>query len=427
MKFKSYLLLSSALIGLINVSCHDKDEDNDNSVTDPRIRSVHVHGLNVPFVVNDYEKVIYNYDSLTYGTDLSHRMIYFSDYDVKYPGLRYFVNQGKGWEPFTNRTLDSVFLDLSDLKVLTVSYDNSHSIEYKVDIRVHKYDINSFNWEKLADLKFNGEVESFKSAEINGKYYYFYTNKAGDSYVLSSTTGKKWTSKALKKQNYDWSSLTVMADKAVAFVDGKIAVIDVDNAYAVSLKKNSAGVKALLFTLGDNHWAIGDDGFYTCSDGDFAFKKLANSPAGVPTENITSLVTMSGARTRIGYVYGVKDGVASMWAVDKGGNIVKTSTSSTSNLPVYSKMALLSVDNELCLLGGINSDDQYQNTCFSSSDAGINWVENWHKELPSEIGRTANLGAFLAESGKVVYVSGETANGVATAVWTGSLKGSDAK
>ena len=86
---------------------------------------------------------------------------------------------------------------------------------------------------------------------------------------------------------------------------------------------------------------------------------------------------------------------------------------------------MLNVDNELCLVGGINSDGEYVNTCYTSDDAGINWTENWHKELPSSIGRVANLGAFVTEDGKVIFASGETANGILSAVWKGTLKGSE--
>ena len=228
MKFK-YLLVP-ALFGLALGSCHKDDDSSEYSDTDPRIRSVYIEGVNVPFIVNDCEHVIYNYDSLTYGTDVSHMMIFFSDYDVKDNGLTYFVDEGDGWKYYTNRNADSVYLDLSNLKVATISLDQKNTTHYRLDIRVHKYDINSFDWAKLSTLSFKGEVDSYKVVEISGKYYYFYTNKSGDSYALSSADGKKWASKKLAKNSYDWASLTVFNDKAVAFVDGKIATIDVANA-----------------------------------------------------------------------------------------------------------------------------------------------------------------------------------------------------
>ena len=423
MKFK--FLFVPAVLGLVLVSCHKDDEDNEYSNSDPRIRTVYVDGLNVPFVVNDFEHVIYNYDSLTYGTDVSHRMIFFTDYDVKKPGLSYFVSEGEGneWKYYTNRTADSVFLDLNNLRITTTSYDNKYSTHYKLDIRVHKYDINSFSWQKLTNLSFKGDVESYKSVDINGVFYFFYTNKSGDSYALSSGDGKKWTSKKLKKHGYDWNSLTVFGENAALFADGKLALIDVANACEVSLKDNVAGLKTLLFKLGNMYWAIGTDGLYISENGS-DFKKNFSLPSGFPSDNITSLVTLTGSRTRIGYIYGSANGEASVWALDKGGNLVKASSSS-AGLPLLSKTVMLNVDNELCLVGGINSDGEYVNTCYTSDDAGINWTENWHKELPSSIGRVANLGAFVTEDGKVIFASGETANGILSAVWKGTLKGSE--
>lgn len=421
MKFK-YLLVP-ALFGLALGSCHKDDDSSEYSDTDPRIRSVYIEGVNVPFIVNDCEHVIYNYDSLTYGTDVSHMMIFFSDYDVKDNGLTYFVDEGDGWKYYTNRNADSVYLDLRNLKVATISLDQKNTTHYRLDIRVHKYDINSFDWAKLSTLSFKGEVDSYKVVEISGKYYYFYTNKSGDSYALSSADGKKWASKKLAKNSYDWASLTVFNDKAVAFVDGKIATIDVANAYAVSLNDNEAGLKALLFSLGDKCWALGADGLYAAENGT-DFQKSIDMPAGFPTDDITTLVTLTGARTRIGYIYGSADGEASIWALDKGGNLIKTASSSTTGLPVLSKTTMVHVDNEIGLVGGVNTSNKYVNTFYSSSDAGITWSENWHKELPSSIGRTANLGAFVTEEGKLLFVSGETAKGISSAVWTGTLKGS---
>lgn len=428
MKFKSYLLLSSALLGLVNVSCSDKDDDsNEYSNTDSRIRSVHISGLNVPFVVNDFEHIIYNYDSLTYGTDISHRMIYFADYDVKSPGLTYLINENGDWKLYSNRTADSVYFDLRNLEIRTISLDQNNRSIYKLDIRVHKNDVNSFNWIKLSDLSFNGEVASFKNVEVNGVYCCFYTNKDGNSYVLSSTDAKKWTSKQLDKQSFDWNSLAVFGSKAVAFAGEKIATIDTDKDFAVTLTDNKAGLKSLLFSLGDKCWAVGKDGFYTCSGENMDSEKAFEVPSGFPTENITTLVTLSGSRTRVGYIYGTDNGVASVWVLDKSSNLIKISSSSNTGLPVLSKSVLVNIDDEISLLGGVNDKNEYMNTCYSSSNAGLTWSLNWHKELPSEIGRVANVGAFVASDGKLIFVAGETADGVATGVWNGVLKGDSKK
>lgn len=421
MKFKSYLLVSASF-GLLTISCHKDDESNEYSNTDSRIRSVYVDGVNVPFVVNDCEHIIYNYDSLAYGTDVSHTMIFFSDYDVKEPGLTYFVNEGSEWKYFSNKTADSVFLDLRNIQIRTVSLDQKNSSSYKLDIRIHKYDVNAFNWLKLSDLSFKGSVKLYKAVEISNKYYYFYTNDSGESYVLSSVDGKKWTSVKLEMNAYDWSSLTVFNDKAAVFVGASIATIDVADSYKVALSDNVENLKTLLFSLGNKCWALGSDGLYTSSDG-VEFKKEKELPAGFPTDNITTLVTLTGTRTRIAYIYGVANGEASLWALDKGGNLIKASSSSTTGLPILSKSVLVNVDNELGLVGGVDADNEYVNTFYSSSDAGITWGENWHKELPSGIGRVANLSAFVTDDGKVIFVSGETAKGVSSAVWKGTLKG----
>lgn len=89
-KRTKYLFFLASLISLTSIctSCDKEEEvqETDYNLEDPRIRMVKF--LNFPtsvdFVTNDVESIIFNYDSISYGSDVSNisllLWLYFSTY-----------------------------------------------------------------------------------------------------------------------------------------------------------------------------------------------------------------------------------------------------------------------------------------------------------------------------------------------------------
>ena len=420
MNFKSYLLVSLASMALANVSCKKDDKDeNKYAKTDPRIETVMVRGETTTFIVNEVEHLIFNYDSLPYGTDITSKVISFYGYDAA-PSIQVLKNGV--WVDFPNNGADSTKLDLTNLKIRTLSVDGSNSYEYTLDVRVHKFDASAFNWTAASSLPVVGEVASSRSVYVAGNIHYFYTNTLGESYVLSSADGEKWTSTALSG-TFNWSSLTALNSKCALIGEDGILLLDPANGFTSETVANDANLKDLLFFYGNKYWAVSDDALYATASLDSSFEKVADLPVGFPTGKLSSLVSLTGTKTQIGYIYGNDGRKASLWAVDEYGNLLQITTTDKGNLPVLNGAALVSVSGEIGLVGGTSVDGSLCSTYYSSSNSGLSWSDNWHKSLPEAIGSVSNIGAFSVSNSKLVLVGGDNAKGPSLSVWNAVLKG----
>ena len=83
MRYTKLLPLIGAIMTIFIASCDDDDDDKFTK-TDPRIKVMSVDGVSKTFIINDVEQIIYNYDSLKYGTDITSLSASFYGYDVNY-------------------------------------------------------------------------------------------------------------------------------------------------------------------------------------------------------------------------------------------------------------------------------------------------------------------------------------------------------
>lgn len=433
MNFKSFLITSSVASAMLLAAGCSKDEETPYSKKDPRISFVSIKGVNSRIVINDYEHKIYNTDSLAYGTDVSNMSIFFAGYDVS-TGIE--VLQGGEWIPYTNMYNDSSKFDLSNLKIRSTSVDKSSSVEYTVALRVRNFDVNAFVWNKTAELPVAGDVQGGAAVAVGKCCYYFYTNTAGELLCLCSSNFKDWknvpVSAVAGDKAFAWSSLVVVGEQVLLPFSGGVLAFsgfpaEGKEADALVVDELAMGADVPTFLCGGidgNYYAFSSDAML--KKGDEGYARVAALPAGFPTEHVTSIVTNSGSRTRIAYIYGFCNGVASVWALDAAGKLMKLADSNASaSLPVVEGATLAWVDNELGLVGGRNAEGAFLNTFYTSADAGLSWQANWHKELPGNVGAVANVSVVSVSANEVVLLGGKGANGASAAVWRASLNGTE--
>ena len=194
MKLRNLLLYISAFtLAAINSSCKD-DEETDNP--DPRIRRVIFSqlGSNVEFNVNDVEAKIFNYDSLAYGTrvDSLYPSIYqYSDNKIaiqySYDGINFF--------DFRN----TVAMDFSKpVKIISTNTKNNSKKEYTLEVRVHKYDVDAFQWTNTGVISGLEEaILSQKSIMHNDLMWQFYQTDNACK-VVTSKDGAQWQSSSVE-------------------------------------------------------------------------------------------------------------------------------------------------------------------------------------------------------------------------------------
>jgi len=425
MKITKFLLIVFLLSGVVLSSCK-KDEEKDNTVTDdPRIRTMSINGLTATFVVNDVEGLIFNYDSLSYGTAVNKLRPEFTGHGGK---LSFQYKYGNGeWREFSNDTLDFSF---QRVFFKSIAPDSSYTKEYRIEVRVHKYDVEAFTWKKNEKtLPVQGKVVSQKAVFYGQKYYFFYRNEADKSYVITSEDGDNWIEAGeIAINDPDWTTLTSMYQSVTFAVQaaGELYVCDDLSDGNFSFRPfdtelpEGVTLQVPLFTLGDNFWVIAKEAdhsfLYSLTEGG-EYQKGVSLPSGTPVENITTFVSPSGSTT-IGYIFGGKNanGNGTAWGIDVNGNIIEL-TSNPSALPALSYPTPLFFGSRLYLAGGVTSGN-YSNRFYASPNSGVAWSNDTHKILPAQLAKGS---IFEYERNKIILIGGENRSGFSPNVWKAVL------
>lgn len=407
MNYKHCLLAALGAITLLSTGCK-KDDKYNYAPDDPRIRVMRVGGLNATFVVNDAEHMIFNYDSLEYGTDVSALIPYFSGYDAM-PTIE--ILQNGEWMPYGNTAYEKQTFDLSKLQIRSTSESGNFTTEYTVNVRVHQFDVNALDW--VNGEKMQGDSLSVLGGCLVGDKMYFAVNdsKNGDSFI-SSADAKSWSSFVPDGvEDMDLSSAISVGEQTLAVLskDGNVYTIDAATS-TVTKKEMGYKLSKLLFTVGDKVWAVSSDTL-VAMDTDFNVVSSMKAPAAFPKQIVNTLVTKSGVRFDLGYVYGLNGDKAVLCAIDERGN-VSNITTSDKGLPAYAKASLVFIDNEMCLVGGYDANGVLAVSFATSANGGISWKINTHKCLPKDL-QSANSLAALVSNDKL-YLLGETKMMVAT-------------
>lgn len=418
MSLKKIIYLLIICTSILNVSCGD-DEKKDLLLNqdDPRVRSVVFMNISSPqFVINDTEALIYNYDSLTYGIDLSKVKVYFYGYTSS-PTFYYRYDAVSAWMPFKNGSA----IDISKpFYLFSTSEDGTQTKTYLFEARVHKYDVNAFTWKKIGDINLTSPVVSQKSIVYNNQYQWFCRTSAGENYQFVSTKENDWTMKKLDKKKYQWETLALFSD--TLWIQDEEGVIYTSPTTKLNFKQRSLSVKVdrLLFELDNKLWAIADNKLYTLYKDSTDFCVKNELPSDFSVENITTFTANSGF-TQLGYIYATQKEKGTIWTLDYSGNLLQLVSSGTT-IPYLTNPMVYIYDKTLGIVGGKLKDGTYSSECYASYDSGKTWGIDWHKKLNSDIEGINNAGVFAYSSlGELVIVGGNIKEEPSPTVWKGVL------
>ncbi len=416
MEFLKYGLM--AVFSVLSFSCSKDDDDvksTDYNLEDPRIRTVtFLENTDLVFVVNDVEGIIYNYDSLAYGTDVSAVKTQFYGF-TSTPTIQYKKEGDSEWTSFTNGgKMDFT----SPLKILATSEDGANTKEYQFDLRIHNFDVAAFTWEKFAQIDISDSVVSQKALKIDDNYFWFCRLSDGSNLSYSSADGKSWNKQAISNtESLEWTSLCLL--DAVLYVQDAEGNIYVSDDFSTFEKKESLGsISYLLFNLDDSLWAI-KDGSLVKMNGD-SFKEVSTLPAGFSTENILPFTALSGF-TQVGYVYGTQNESGVVWSIDYRGNFNQLVTANTS-IPYLVEPMLYIYSTTLGIVGGKSLDGTHSKKCYASYNSGVSWSNDWHKDLGDNLLGIEKSGVFvISDEGEILIVGGNKDGKASPTVWKGVL------
>lgn len=418
MSFKNLGYLFFLSLPLITVSC-DKDEDltTDYNREDPRIRSVvSTNFKSTTFVINDVESVIYNYDSLAFGSNVSKMNMFFYGY-TSTPSIKYKYKDDKEWKNFSNGTAMNFS---SPLQILAISEDGTNQKVYDFDLRVHKFDVSAFSWQEKCSLDIDEVVITQKSIVDKNIWYWFCQTADGNNYCFSSeTNGQKWTKKNIENTSFNWNTLSMFNGKLYLQDSNKeLYVGDIDK--LTFSKLDCSKMDYILFELDGKLWAIAEKSLYAMAKDSSDFTKVSELPSEFSLENFVTFTTESAA-TQLGYIYVTKDDNGSIWSVDYKGGFYQL-IPSDGTIPYLVNPMVYNYNNTLSIVGGQLSDGTYSSKCYASYDNGVTWTEDWHKQLIGDLQDLNSAGVFLSsKEGEMVIVGGNKGNVVSPIVWRGVL------
>lgn len=427
-RFLWFLLMLFSLSCGMFVSCKDDDDDDAVSLNydDPRVRVMTINGISATFVVNDVESLIYNYDSLSFGTDVKRLHPVFSGYQVS-PIMQY--DSAGTWKSYPS---DTTFkLDFSNVvKFRSISLDSLHTKVYTVELRVHEYDVESYEWELASTLPVHGDVVTQKAVSFGGKYYFFYSNGAGENYALSSSDCKSWKEEgSIVMAGADWHTLTERNGSLVVNTANGLYVCTSELSFIPSsalLPANLSMVKP-LFTLGAKFWVVAEDvdgkkSLCSLAAGSQNYEVEDPLPSTFVVEGMEAVVSPSGS-TLVGYLF-TSDGQGgtAIWALDNVGNLMCLSNGKSPFDFRFGMMAYY-YDKTLCVIGGQDAAGNYQGTLYKSTDSGMRWGYDSHKIFPNEEEyRAYSSILFNEDTNEVFMIGGKNKSGFAPGVWKGILK-----
>lgn len=410
MKYKLFAFISLAVFStsLTFMACKDdEDQNEEKNLGDPRIRRM-VITSDPDIVIDDVNAIIFNYDSLDKGTDLTHIRTYIYGY-ISQPTFKY--KKDGEWVNFKNGTL----LDLSDkLEILSTSEDKSQQKKYTIDIRVHNYDVAAFTWQEFATVNVSEPISSQKSFTYKQTNYWFCSDNEGGSTLYTSTDLTTWEKKVLDIDNADWSASAILNDSIYVQKNNREIYSAHINDLKFSKLSASTEIEKILFTIGEKMWAIGNDGKgkYLYSKGEGDFQKISVLSDAFSTENLTTFTSPSGY-TSLGYIYATQNGQGTIWSIDaKGKTCLLQKADGTIPFLKYPNVFIYS--GMLGIVGGEKEDGTYSTQCFSSKSGGITWEHDWHKDLSTGL---SNSGTFIfSKHGEIVFVGGNTPTGFSNKV-----------
>lgn len=417
-KLFNAFFISMAALSALFTACGDDDttSSSDKNEFDPRIRSMRINGIEPVFVINDVDQIIYNYDSLDAGTDLTAVSTRFYGYTSQ-PTIQ--VRKDGVWEEFKNGSL----LNLNNpVEILSTSYDKSHQKQYTIIVRIHNYDVAAITWNKYGTIDNKEKIACQQSFSTNQNNYWFYKTTSGESYLMSSKDLKKWSKKSLNIEDADWTSSAILGD-SIYVQDGSKKI------YAASLStlkfasySSEVELEKILFTIGKNIWAIAkeENGYALYAKGSADFQKKATLPTEFPTENLITFTSTSGY-TSLGYIFATQNGNGTVWSIDNKGN-ARMLQQPDGTIPALTNPILFQYENMLGIVGGEKEDGTHSTQCYSSKNCGVSWSNDRHKELTGDVAKLSQAGTFvLSQEGEILFVGGNTSKGASTTIWKGVL------
>ena len=323
------------------------------------------------FTIDDDKKLIYNYDSITYGTRID--------------SLSFVINP-RFSAVYINDSIvyksSAVYLDFNkDVKITVVAADEKTSADYYVEVNVHKVDPDTFVWKCVSSDVFVGEASSAKSVYFGEKLIYMaVVNNRLVAY--ESGDGVDWSAVEPKGIDVDLTMLNLnylvaTDDYLYVLVNGELYQ-SADVATWTLVETSGEEAEYLLFGMGNKIYGITANRNLVCLNGS-EWMDLGVLPSNFPVEGGAVLVAAAPSGKDRVFVLGGIDAegnyLSSVWSSEDG-VYWSEMTGGVEQFTPRAYAAVAQYGEGLMLFGGKGeSGAVVKDAQLYSKDFGLNWEE----------------------------------------------------
>ncbi|GHT12895.1 hypothetical protein FACS189426_16980 [Bacteroidia bacterium] len=381
----------------------------------------------VVFSIDQKQNLIYNYDSMTYLTDIKEKVI------INYTtaaGVNNILNITNGDSVWVNSG-DSIDISVP-LKLKVFALDGNTTKEYSAQLNIHQIDPDSVQYQKFAsDLPFL-QTEETKTILFGGRFFTF-SKIENDLQLYSSSDAINWQKETLSglpatilikgiQQNKDqifaysqegnlYTSQDANADtwRQVNTEYPVVGILGFLNASANQLEGLSVvvekeGEKVFAFTHNSTDWTYSSSAIPT----DFPLHDFSSlSYTVMKTERITNIGGVSSDGTVQNAVWSTQTGL--YWA--------KISDNRQIFPPLAGANAFY-YNDEFWLTNGQLSDGTYNKEVYYSTDGGNTWFIKPEKyQTPEDFTARSSASLVVDGEGKYFYIIGGKNSTVLPEIW----------
>ena len=419
-----YAIWSLTLFTFILSSCIKGDNEEYEYSTDASVRAFSIdtiYGIKYKFSIDQLNNRIYNADSLPY----------LSDTLLNYFAIDTFTVTGY---VFTGDTVlkTPAYTDLTkamngkDGIMFTVfAGDGQTSKNYRLDVRVHMQDPDSLSWGQLKEVP-----QGFANAALGDNFKVLSNDKevliiSGNEQsvyhaALGNGVGYTWSKDHLNgiPENATWSTALRFGGKFyVNTANGEVYSSE-DGLNWTKVEALSGNVKTLLVGMTKRLLAIqtidGKDYFCYTEAEEAAWSKGVEVPAGFPTAQIESTLTITSTGVEKAYIVGMplthEDEVVP-WFTFEGDEWAALDTEELA-CPALEHPTIFSIDKNFFIFG-----DNFEAMYYSPS--ALTWGKVTRRVLlPEALKGKANYSSTIDKDKFIWIVISENGN---NQLWRGRL------
>lgn len=372
-----------------------------------------------PVYIDQVNKLIYNEDSLTVGTDLSRILVTIG---TKNNGVALIKNvDDDQWMYYSSA--DSI--DFSTERTLrVVSSDGVNTTDYKVNIVRHNEYADSVSWQQMPANQTLGTFTSMKAIQAGDAVYVLGTDAADDTKLLKTTDGATWRECTLPVTSG-------MAEASMANVNDVLTVYANGNIYSttdgmqwnaltpnITLKTLVGGCKTEMYALAtDGTMLVSTDNGATWTADAMESNQYVDNTGNMPVVDITLLAgnTRTNSEIQRATMIGRKADAATgdvannvvVWNKVVDADVPQTWTytnvadeNKNYRLPEIKNVTVANYADGILLLGDTVTDNTLESkpTMYYSPDYGATWHKQSGMTTPKNV--TGAKSSVIVADGK---------------------------